>query len=310
MIALWLRYPLCMMGLIGALLLSITTCSARKLYVVTTTSDLRYFVQQVGKDRVKVFNIMHPRQNPHTVQPLPSFAARMRRADVFVCIGLDFELWADQLLAIARNPRIRRGAVGYVDVSIGIPLLEVPTTRVTRQMGEIHVFGNPHYWLDPLNAKIIVNNITEGLKRVSPDDADYFEANRQAYLKELDDILQDTQALAAPLKGAQIVSYHLTWTYLAHRYGFKVVGFLEPKPGIPPSARHVSRLIALMKSRRIKVILKEPFYEDRFPKLVARRTGAKIVEVSPSIGGDANVKTYRSLLENILRKLVAAIKGE
>lgn len=293
--------------MIAIVLLGSMDASAKRLFVVTTTSDLRYFVERVGGDKVTAVNLMHPRQNPHTVQPLPSFAVQMSRADLLVCIGLDFELWVDQLIDMARNPKIRRGAPGYVDASIGVPLLEVPTGRVTREQGEIHIFGNPHYWLDPINAKIIINNITAGLKRVSPDDADYFEANRRKLAEEMDEILDETLKLAAPLRGEKIVTYHLTWSYLANRYGFKVIGQLEPKPGIPPSARHISDLIATMKANGVKVILKEPFYEDRFPRLVAQQTGATIVEVSPSIGGDKGVNTYRDLLINILSKLVSAV---
>lgn len=301
---------LCAVATFSIMFILVGRAEARKLFVVTTTSDLRYFAEQIGGDRVMATSIMHPRQNPHTVQPLPSFAVQMNRADLFICIGLDFELWVDQLLDLARNPKIRRGASGYVDASIGVPLLEVPTGRVTREHGEIHIFGNPHYWLDPLNAKIIVNNITDGLKRISQKDAEYFEANKRRVLDELDDILNETLKLAAPLKGEKVVTYHLTWSYLAHRYGFQVIGQLEPKPGIPPSARHISELIALMKANNIKVILKEPYYEDRFPSLIARQTGTKVVEVSPSVGGDKGVNTYRDLLINILSKLVKAVKGE
>ncbi|MCS7253792.1 MAG: metal ABC transporter substrate-binding protein [Armatimonadota bacterium] len=291
------------------LLPSVGHANAKKLFVVTTTPDLRYFAERIGGDKVTVTCLMHPRQNPHTVQPLPSFAVQMSHADLFVCVGLDFELWADQLLDMARNPKIRRGAQGYVDASIGIPLIEVPTGRVTREQGEIHIFGNPHYWLDPLNAKIIVNNIAAGLKRVSPGNSDYFEANRKKLIEEIEEILDETLKLAAPLKGEKIVAYHLTWSYLANRYGFKIIGQLEPKPGIPPSARHISELIELMKANEVKVILKEPFYENRFPRLIAQQTGAKLVEVAPSIGGDKGVNTYRDLLTNILGKLVEAITG-
>ncbi len=292
---------------IAAILFGAGHACAKRLFVVTTTSDLRYFAERIGGDKVTAVNLMHPRQNPHTVQPLPSFAVQMSRCDLLVCVGLDFELWVDQLIDMARNPKIRRGATGYVDASIGVPLLEVPTGRVTREQGEIHIFGNPHYWLDPINAKIIANNIAAGLKRVSPSDADYFEANRRKLADELDEILEETLKLAAPLRGKKVVTYHLTWSYLANRYGFQVIGQLEPKPGIPPSARHISDLIAAMKANGVKVILKEPFYEDRFPRLVAQQTGATVVEVSPSIGGDNGVNTYRDLLINILSKLVKAI---
>jgi zinc/manganese transport system substrate-binding protein len=253
---------------------------------------------------------MHPLQNPHTVQPRPSFIVQLNRADLLVRIGLDYEeTWLPPLVEESRNPKIRRGGVGDVDASIGIPLLEIPQGRVTREQGEVHIFGNPHYWLDPENMKIIARNIAEGLKRVDPSNADEYDGNLKRLERLMDDLLDETLKLAAPLRGEKFVAYHTTWSYLANRYGFRIIGYLEPKPGIPPSASHLADLIVRMRQEKVKVILKEPFYENRIPNMVAQRTGAKVVEICPTVGGEPDTETYPKLLRRILTKLVNAVQS-
>jgi zinc/manganese transport system substrate-binding protein len=199
--------------------------------------------------------------------------------------------------------------VGDVDASIGIPLLEIPQGRVTREQGEVHIFGNPHYWLDPENMKIIARNIAEGLKRVDPSNADEYDGNLKRLERLMDDLLDETLKLAAPLRGEKFVAYHATWSYLANRYGFRIIGYLEPKPGIPPSASHLADLIVRMRQEKVKVILKEPFYENRIPNMVAQRTGAKVVEICPTVGGEPDTETYPKLLRRILTKLVNAVQS-
>lgn len=290
---------------------SLGPAKARKIRVVTTTTDLKWAVKQIGGKHVTVTALMHPLQNPHTVQVRPSFLVRLSRADLLVLIGLDYEVfWIEPLLMEARNPKIRRGAIGFVDASLGIPLLEIPQGRVTREEGEVHIFGNPHYWLDPENMKIIARNITEGLKRVDPTRADDYDRNLRRLEQALDRLLNETLRLARPLRGQRFVAYHRTWPYLAYRYGFQVIDYLEPKPGIPPSATHLARLILRMRQEGVRVILKEPFYEDRKPRLVAQRTGALVVEICPSIGGEPGTETYPKLIRHILTKLVNALKGQ
>jgi zinc/manganese transport system substrate-binding protein len=293
-----------------ALMLAIAPGAARKLRVVATTNDLKWAVEQIGGKNVEVVALMHPLQNPHTVQPRPSFIVQLNRADLLVRIGLDYEeTWLPPLVEESRNPKIRRGGVGDVDASIGIPLLEIPQGRVTREQGEVHIFGNPHYWLDPENMKIIARNIANGLRRIDPANADEYERNLKRLERLMDDLLDETLKLAAPLRVEKFVAYHTTWSYLANRYGFRIIGYLEPKPGIPPSASHLADLIVRMRQEKVKVILKEPFYENRIPNMVAQRTGAKVVEICPTVGGEPDTETYPKLLRRILTKLVNAVQS-
>ncbi len=293
-----------------AVLVSFAPSAARKIRVVATTNDLKWAVEQIGGDRVEVVALMHPLQNPHTVQPRPSFIVQLNRADLLVRIGLDYEeAWLPPLVEESRNPKIRRGGVGDVDASIGIPLLEIPQGRVTREQGEVHIFGNPHYWLDPENMKVIARNIAEGLRRIDPASAPVYERNLKRLEKEMDGLLDDTLEMASPLRGEKFVAYHTTWSYLANRYGFRIIGYLEPKPGIPPSASHLADLIVRMRQEKVRVIIKEPFYENRIPNMVAQRTGAKVVEVCPTIGGEPGTETYPKLLKHILTKLVNAVQS-
>jgi zinc/manganese transport system substrate-binding protein len=293
-----------------ALMLAIAPGAARKLRVVATTNDLKWAVEQIGGKNVEVVALMHPLQNPHTVQPRPSFIVQLNRADLLVRIGLDYEeTWLPPLVEESRNPKIRRGGVGDVDASIGIPLLEIPQGRVTREQGEVHIFGNPHYWLDPENMKIIARNIANGLRRIDPANADEYERNLKRLERLMDDLLDETLKLAAPLRGEKFVAYHTTWSYLANRYGFRIIGYLEPKPGIPPSASHLADLIVRMRQEKVKVIIKEPFYENRIPNMVAQRTGAKVVEICPTVGGEPDTETYPKLLRHILTKLVNAVQS-
>jgi zinc/manganese transport system substrate-binding protein len=294
-----------------ALMLAIAPGAARKLRVVATTNDLKWAVEQIGGKNVEVVALMHPLQNPHTVQPRPSFIVQLNRADLLIRIGLDYEeTWLPPLVEESRNPKIRRGGVGDVDASIGIPLLEIPQGRVTREQGEVHIFGNPHYWLDPENMKIIARNIANGLRRIDPANADEYERNLKRLERLMDDLLDETLKLAAPLRGEKFVAYHTTWSYLANRYGFRIIGYLEPKPGIPPSVSHLADLIVRMRQEKVKVIIKEPFYENRIPNMVAQRTGAKVVEICPTVGGEPDTETYPKLLRRILTKLVNAVQSE
>ncbi len=293
----------------AALILAIAPGAARRFKVVATTNDLKWAVEQIGGKNVEVVALMHPLQNPHTVQPRPSFIVHLNRADLLVRIGLDYEeTWLPPLVEESRNPKIRRGGVSDVDASIGIPLLEIPQGRVTREQGEVHIFGNPHYWLDPENMKIIARNIAEGLKRVDPSNADEYDRNLKGLERLMDDLLDETLKLAAPLRGEKFVAYHTTWSYLANRYGFRFIGYLEPKPGIPPSASHLADLIVRMRQEKVKVIVKEPFYENRIPNMVAQRTGAKVIEICPTVGGEPGTETYPKLIRHILTKLVEAVQ--
>lgn len=292
----------------GFWLLSFAAQASAKIDVVTTTSDLAALTKAVGGDLVNVTSIAKGYQNPHLVDAKPSFILQLQKAELFVQVGLDLEVWVQPLLDSARNPRIRPGREGYVNAAVGVPLLEVPLEKLDRSRGDIHIYGNPHYWTDPENAKIIVNNITAGLKRVDAAHADDYEKNRKAYLAKLDDLLDRTLAKMKPYKGAKIVAYHNSWPYFARRYGLNVVDFIEPKPGIPPTPTHVAELIQTMKREGVKVIIKEPYFSDAVPNSIAKQTGATVVQLSPSVGGEKGTDDYIALIEHNVNKLVAALQ--
>lgn len=293
----------------GALLAPQALGAPRKLRVVTSTTDLMALSKEVGGPLVSVESIAQGYQNPHSVDLKPSYMLKLSKADAFMVVGLDFDLvWAQQIIEGSRNPGIYRGAPGYVDVSRGVPLLESPHQKVSRAEGDIHVFGNPHYWLDPQNAKIIVRNIAEGLARVSPRDADAFRRNAARYSAEIDRQMKGWLEQMRPFRGAKIVAYHNSWPYFARRFGLRVVDFVEPKPGIAPSPAHIAKLIDLMKREQVKVIIKEPYFSERVPKMVASKTGAQVVTLAPSVGGERGADTYIELIQHNLDKLTRALR--
>ena len=252
--------------------------------VVAATPDLADIAKQVGGDRVTVFSIARSNQDLHMIEPRPSDVLRIKRANLVVRVGLDLDLWMDALLNAAANSRVNRGAPGYVDASVGIRKLEVPREQVTGASGDIHVYGNPHYWLDPLNGEIISANILEGLKRVSPADASYFERNRKRFLVDLHAAVQRWQEKLDPYRGRKIVIYHDAWPYFVRRFNLKVLGCIEPKPGIPPTASHIASLIEQIKAEKQSVVIADAaFYSDKAAKTITARTGAQFVVIPRAV---------------------------
>jgi len=272
--------------------------------VVAATPDLADIAKRVGGDRVSVYSIARPNQDLHMIEPRPSDVLRIKRADLVVRVGLDLDLWMEALLNAAANGRVNRGAPGYVDASVGIQKLEVPREQVTGASGDIHVYGNPHYWLDPLNGEIISANILEGLKRVSPADANYFERNRKGFLANLHAAMQRWQEKLGPYKGRKIVIYHDAWPYFVRRFNLKVLGCIEPKPGIPPTASHIASLIEQIKAEKQPVVIADAaYYSDKAAKTIAARTGAQFVVIPTSVGGVKGADDYISLFDRIVDSL-------
>ncbi|MFA5137700.1 MAG: metal ABC transporter substrate-binding protein [Elusimicrobiota bacterium] len=284
--------------------LLIPSAAWSKLRVVTTTTDLKWLTEQVGGERVAVESLSSGDQDLHFVEPRPSMALKLKQADVIIKIGLDQDMWADSLIAAARNAKIVYGATGYVDTSVGIERLQIPTSKVDAAMGDIHVFGNPHYWLDPANSAVISKNILDGLTRNSPKDAEVFAENQKRFLAALDAKLKEWDKKAAPLKGLKLVTYHNSWVYFAKRFNMELFGNIEPKPGLPPSPAHLGRLISAMKEGEARVIMAESFYPLKGPKMVAEKTGAKLIVVASSVGGLPEVKTYFDVFEQVLSRLL------
>lgn len=279
-----------------------------KIKVVTTTTDLKALVEAVGGERVEVNSIGRGYEDPHTVAPKPSNMVKLNRADMFVKVGLDLEIWSQLLVDGARNPRILPGSPGYVDASVGTEVMEIPTTKVDRSLGDIHVFGNPHYWLDPLNGKAMVDTIASALAQISPEDAAYFEKNRDEFKKKLDEALKGWLEMMRPYQGTKVVTYHRSWPNFARRFGLEVFDFIEPKPGIPPSSTHLARLIDRMKTDGVKIIIQEPYFDTKISEFVAQKTGAHLLILPPSVEGAEGIKDYFDLFDYNLGKIVSALR--
>jgi ABC-type Zn uptake system ZnuABC Zn-binding protein ZnuA len=280
-----------------------------KLYVVTTTPDLASIAREVGGEKVEVESLALGFQDAHFVDPKPSFVVKLNRADVYIKRGLDLEVgWAPVLETGARNPHVLMGAPGYIDASAGIELLEVPTGPIDRSLGDIHPFGNPHYQLDPENARMIARNIFSGLARMSPEDREYFAERLMAFNARVEAKLAEWERILAPYQGAKIVTYHKTWEYFAQRFGLGIIGYMEPKPGIAPSPAHLASLITLMQAENCRVIIKEPYYPENLTRLVAKKTGARVLVLPESPGGVENTEDYFSFMDYCVRQVAEALE--
>ncbi len=294
--------------LILGLFLFTGTAAEAKLKIVTTTTDLGALTWAVGGDRVEVITLAKGYQNPHSVAAKPSFMAQMQNADGLVKIGLDLDMWVDLLIDGSRNENIYSGCPGHIEASTGVDVLEIPTTKIDKSHGDIHIYGNPHYWLDPMNGIIMMDNISRGLSMLSPQDAAYFKQNKDSYSKQIKSALQGWLKQMAPYRGKKIVTYHKSWSNFAKRFGLDVIGYIESKPGVPPTANDIANLIAKMKAENAKVIIMEPYFSDQVPKLVAEKTGGIVLVLPPSVGGVQGINTYIDLFNYDIGKLVETFK--
>lgn len=276
--------------------------------VVTTLTDLKSIAEFIGGDKVTATAIATGYQNPHFVDPKPSYIMNLSNADLFVTVGLDLEIgWSPQLLTSSRNNKIQKGAAGYVDASVGVNLLQVPSS-VNRAEGDIHAYGNPHYWLDPLNGKAIARNICNGLERISPENRAYFESNLTAFNAKIDMKMKQWLTAMAPFKEAKLIAYHNEWCYFENRFGLKIIDFMEPKPGIPPTPSQLVKVINEVQTNHIKVIISSPYFTTSSSDVVAKQTGVKVLTLATSTGAFDAVKNYFDLFDYNVNQLVNALK--
>src|SRR5437762_2999274 len=294
---------------LATLVIGVPLFAANKLKVVTTIADLASITQEVGGDRVDVTSIAKGYQDPHFVEPKPSFLLLLRKADLLEVIGLELEIgWLPPLLDQSRNNDIRPGQKGYLDLSAGVEILDRPSGNVNRSMGDVHPLGNPHYWLDPANAVRMGIEINAKLKELRPADSAYFDQRLQAFKVRMNDANKRWLALMAPYRGAKIVTYHNSLPNFVRHFGLVVVDHVEPKPGIPPSPSHTLELINEIKDQKVKAILMEPYFDRKTPDSIAERTGAKIVVMYPSVGGKSDLDDYFKLFDYNIDQLVKALK--
>ena len=284
--------------------------AAPLLEVVTTTSDLKSLVEIVGGDRVHVTSIAPPAQDPHTFEPRLANLQQLKQAQLVVKIGLDHDLWIDQLLREIDNPDLQPNRSGYVDASKGIPLLEARATTIAPVQGHTHGAGNPHYWLDPLNAVTISGAIMEGLDRIDPDHAETYETNRAQFVADLQTKLAEWEQQLAPFQGQPMIAYHNSWPYLSRRFRLNVVDYIEPRPGIPASPAHLGQLMKTIKAEHVALIIKEPYESERVPNLLHSKTGAAVVELISSVGAVPGAENYFSLFDYNINALVQAFHAQ
>jgi zinc/manganese transport system substrate-binding protein len=280
-----------------------------KLRVVTTTQDLASLARAVGGDEVEVAAIAGGDEDPHFVQAKPSFIMKLKRADLFIQVGLELEIgWAPTLLNSARNAKIMPGNPGFLEASAGCDILELPTGKVTRAEGDVHPEGNPHYWLDPANGGVIARHVAEKLKALDPEHAPAYDKNLEAFMTRLDAARKRWSANADRFKGIEVVTYHRSWTNFAKSFGLNVMDFVEPKPGIPPSPRHTIELIQEIKQRKIRLIIIEPYFDLSAPQHIAKESGAVVLVLPPSVGGAKGIDDYIGLFDYDLARLAEALK--
>jgi len=283
--------------------------AADKLNVVTATSDIGTLAQEVGGDKINVTAIARGYQDPHFVEAKPSFLLTLRKADLLVVVGLELEIgWLPPLINQSGNRNIQPASQGYLDLSQKVEILEKPTGQVTRAMGDVHPMGNPHYWLDPQNGQRMAAAIAQKLTEMRPMEGAYFQQRLADFNRRLAEAEKRWDAAMQPFRGSLVVTYHQSWPNFLKRFGLKVVDYVEPRPGIPPSPAHVVELMALMKRQHVKVIIVEPYFDLKTPQSVARETGAQVVVLMPSVGGNPETGDYLKLFDYDVNLLVQAFQ--
>jgi ABC-type Zn uptake system ZnuABC Zn-binding protein ZnuA len=277
-----------------------------RLQVVTTTTDLRSLAEAVGGDRIDAVSLVPPNMDAEEYQPKPQDVLRLKQARLLVRVGLDYDLWLDRLLAQAGRPEISRGGPAYVDASFAIAVLELRGMSVGPGDGHAHGSGNPHYWLDPKNAETITANILEALARLDPANAATYEANRQSFLTRLNAKLAEWESKLSALKTMPIVAYHNSWPYFARRFRLDFIGFIETKPGVPPSPSHLAAILRDMQARGSRLVVREPHEPERDVAFVASRAGAKVVTLAASVGALPGADNYISLFDVNVEALASA----
>jgi zinc/manganese transport system substrate-binding protein len=301
------RLPFVFAAALGGLL---AAPPARALNIVASTEDLAALTREVAGEKAKVDFIARGYQDPHFVEAKPSFIFTLNKADLLVVVGRELEIgWLPPLILQSRNAKIQPGANGYLDASLTAKILEIPTGQITRAMGDVHPAGNPHYWLDPGNGRRIAKAIVDKLSALAPGDAAYFASRYADFDKRLAEAEKRWDGQMAPYKGQKVVTYHRSWPNFTDRFGLDVIGYVEPRPGIPPSPSHTLDLMAEMKRQNVKVILVEPYFDLKTPNAIARETGAKVLVLAPSVGGEKQITDYLKLFDYDVDLVVGAFKG-
>ncbi|MEO5799952.1 MAG: metal ABC transporter substrate-binding protein [Gemmatimonadales bacterium] len=295
-----------------AVLFGIATArgAAAQLKVVTSTTDLYDIAKAVGGKQITAAHIGEGYQDPHFIEAKPSFILKLRSADVWAFVGLDLEIgWMPLLLDGARNPKIRLGGTGYMDISKAIEVMDVPGGTIDRSQGDVHPLGNPHYWLEPENGKRIAKYFEQRFSQLDPKNSAVYAGNSKRFADSVDALGRELHAALGSIKGKPIIAWHTSWRYFAEYTGANIVGFMEPKPGVPPSPSHLVGVIQTMKRTGAKVIVMEPFYDRKVAEFVTKNVpGSRVLILPPSVGGVPGIDSYLKLIRHDVIQLSAAVQ--
>src|SRR5512136_2057527 len=298
--------------LCAALILAgLSTSAQAKLRVVTSLQDLASIADTIGGDRVESFALARGYQDPHFVDAKPSFILKLSRADLLIVAGLELEIgYLPPLIDQSRNEKIHPGSPGYLDASVGCDILGRPTQVVTRAMGDVHPYGNPHYWTDPENGRVIARAVASKLTALDPEGTAIYGSNLAAFEAKLTAKEAEWRAEMAPFAGTRVVTFHESWPNFAKCFSLEIVGTVEPKPGIPPSPSHTLEIINLIMADKVPVILVEPYFDIKTPTYIGDKTGAVVLTFYPSVGGIPEIKDYIGLFDYDVNALVEALRGK
>jgi len=297
-------------ALFAAIVLLSAAPARAELTVIATTQDLAAIAQEIGGDKIKVTALAKGYQDPHFVEAKPSFMLVLNKADLLIVVGRDLEIgWLPALITQSRNAKIQPGSNGYLDPSTSARILEIPSGNVTRAMGDVHALGNPHYWLDPENGRRIGVAIKDRLSQMDAANAAYYAQREADFSRRLGEAQQRWKAQMAPYKGLRVITYHRSWANFAEAFGLDVVGYVEPKPGIPPTPQHTLDVINAMKAQNVKLILVEPYFDLKTPNSIASQSGGRVVVLPPSVGGVPQAADYFKLFDTDIALLLDAIKA-
>ena len=294
-----------------ALLGGLAAPASAKIRIFSSLDDFASIAGAVGGDNVESAALAKGYQDPHFVDPKPSFILQLSRANLLIAAGLELEIgYLPPLIDQSRNADIHPGGKGYLDASVGCDILQRPTQQVTRAMGDVHPFGNPHYWLDPENGRMIARSIAAKLSELDPGHSAAYSANLAAFEAKLTAKEAEWRSLMAPYSGTKIVTFHNSWPNFAKAFNLVVAGHIEPKPGIPPTPSHTLEIINLIIAEKIPLMLVEPYFDTKTPKYIAGKTGATVLTFYPSVGGTPEIKDYFSLFDHDINLFVSAMKGK
>lgn len=295
-------------ALTAPMLFSAPLSAGAKLKVVTTTPDLAALAREVGGDLIETTHLVRPDQEPHSIEPKPSYSVILNRADLLIEVGLEMESgWLPVLLMQSRNPMIQPGQKGHLTAARNVRILEIPTGPIDRSMGDVHPDGNPHYTLDPRNGLIIAKSIQERLSELDPANAAAYNSNLTSFTGRLAPKIKIWEKELAPLKGTKLVSFHKDFSYFVDWSGLVIAGLIEPRPGIPPSPAHILSLVEQIQREKIPLIATENFCDPKPGRELSARTGVKNIRLPAAVGGDGTTPTYEALFETIVARLKEAL---